>query len=144
MTDRALTVRAVDIALQVAHKLDMLARGLRLELDGFGDRIKVLERGAPPPVRPPLASGSDWNLVLAEAGAELSKRVRDPRDHLDSNRARAIAQEVYKTARDAEDAESMRGLRTRRWTVRDQIIAAVIAGFLLAVSSAVATHFAWR
>jgi hypothetical protein len=52
-------------------------------------------------------SSHEWDVLLATAGKELSKRVKDPRDPLSSDRAKAIAKEVYETTRDAATARTV-------------------------------------
>jgi hypothetical protein len=128
LTERAIMVRAYNVVLKVGQDVRMIRAGFSLELDGIKDRLGVLEGtraakgqvslGAPP--LPKLdddddetkePSIHDWNQILAEAGHELSAKVKDPHNKFDSGRARAIALEVVQTVREKSELSTWRNLK---------------------------------
>lgn len=61
------------------------------------------------------SSWHEWDADFIKAAAELSRRVKDPKDRLDSVRAREIAQEVVTGTKVAEDAKSFRIIKKVGW-----------------------------
>ncbi len=80
-----------------------------------------------PSMRHEMPSSHEWDEMLVKAGTVLSQRVKDPRDRLDSNRARAIAEEVIKGAKVADDAQAFRGLKSRGQKIAWDIIKLLVA-----------------
>jgi hypothetical protein len=77
-------------------------------------------------------SSHEWDAILTRASADLTRRVKDPRDKMDSNRARTIAQEVVKSVQTDADAQAFRAMKSRGWAIAIEILkilaAAVIGG----------------
>jgi hypothetical protein len=106
-------------------------------LEGSRHSAALEERrpSTPPPYRVELQSSHDWNEMLAKAGEELSKRVKSPADRLTSERARAIASEVFEGAKVVEDATAFRAWKTRGRRIAQEIAKAIVtlgAGYLAA------------
>lgn len=130
-TDRSLILRAVNLGLRANHRLDVIVRGLKLEIRDIRDELAG---------RPKLDADSSYNVLdatMREAVDTLYARAKDPRDKMDSERARAIAKEVVETARDAADAKELRAWRTRRWSMLLKIVEVLIA----AAVGAAAAHY---
>jgi hypothetical protein len=161
LSDRGIAVAALDAVLRVSdslkrHSTAFLEFGARYEeqevallteLPDHEQRIAALERkesrrqdSERPGARAERSSHHDWDPLLVEAGAMLAQRVKDPRDRMDSERARAIAKEVLVAAATADDAASFRSLKSRgqkiAWT-------AVKTLLTLAVGAA-AAHYGLR
>jgi hypothetical protein len=148
MSDRAVAVTSLDLVTRLTgtmvkyvDRFEAFARGweeekvaLLRELPEHARRLDALER------REPLQSSHDWKTLMSEAGDALSKRVKDPRDRLDSDRARQIALEVVEGVKTVDDAKAFRTWKTRG---RGLIIEAV-KGVAIAVAGAVAAHYGWR
>ena len=62
------------------------------------------------PMRAEEISRHDWTEILTKAGAELTARVKDPRDQLTSERAKAIAETVV--------ADAGKAARLAAWDAR--------------------------
>lgn len=124
------------------------------ELPEYARRIAVLEAprlqrpptpgfAIPPPAPSPdapraeMPSSHEWDAMLAKAGAELSRRVKDPADRMTSDRARQIAEEVIEGAKTANDAKAFQSLKSKGQKV---VWSAVKAVVLLAIG-AVAAHY---
>lgn len=112
---------------------------LMRELPEYKRRIEALETrvyvtpmplpGAPiptVPAAPPVPSipaeresHHDWDDILQQAARTITERVKDPKDRLDSKRARAIAEEVVSSAKTASDAASFRAIKSNgvRWAL---------------------------
>lgn len=105
LTDRQLLVKVFDAQLALNESVRLMRLGLRLELDSIGERLDQVER------HPRETSSHDWTELLATAGKELTARVRDPRDKLDSSRARAIAAEVVEASKEAVELSTWRKLK---------------------------------
>ena len=120
MGDRGIAVMALDAVLRLSDTikrhsdefrefLDSDAKTkmiLLQEIPNHAARITALEvamqesryKSAMIPViaeeeREERPSKHEWDEILAKAGEELSKRVKDPKDRIDSIRARQIAME---------------------------------------------------
>jgi hypothetical protein len=63
-------------------------------------RITALEQ---PTMRNELPSHHDWSEELQRLSSELTARVKDKRDPMTSDRAKAIAADVVRTAEDAHE-----------------------------------------
>lgn len=159
MNDRGIAVAALDVAvrltgalkrhssafLQFASRYEEQEVALLTELPNHEQRIAALERkenrrqDSEHP-RAERSSQHDWDPLLVEAGAMLAQRVKDPRDRMDSDRARAIAKEVLVAAATADDAASFRSLKSRgqkiAWTALKTLLT-------LAVGAA-AAHYGLR
>jgi hypothetical protein len=165
VSDRGVAVKALDSLLRTGTALKRHSDEFRAfrkeytddkavlmkELADYGRRVAVLEMSQPndPPGdhstdRPPAHEASyraeaqsshEWDELLHKAGTVLSQRVKDPRDRLDSNRARQIAQEVIETTKTADDALAFRSLKSRGWQIVFEILkwlAAAGVGFATA------------
>jgi hypothetical protein len=66
------------------------------------------------------------NAILSEAGANLHNRVKDPKDRLDSMRAREIAKEVVEGVKTADDATAFRTWKKRGGAVAFEIVKVLI------------------
>jgi hypothetical protein len=157
MTDRALLIKAIDEALHLRQELGRMV----YTLDQLGHRVAVLESARPaplvaslvplaesgpterPPLPPPLPievrdrehSSHEWDALFVQAGQVLSERVKDPRDRLDSKRARAIAKEVVEGVKEADDAKAFRTWKSRSLAIGFEVlkfVAAAAAGALAA------------
>jgi hypothetical protein len=147
LTDRGIAVKALDLILRMQHAMQVHASEflsfrkdatddkavLLKQIDDYERRISCLE-GRP---REAAASSHEWNELLTTAGNELSRRVKDTRDGLDSNRARAIAMEVVHTVKTAEDAKSFRSLKARGM----KVIYHVLVGLLSLAAGFAASHY---
>lgn len=133
-TDRSLILRAVNGMLAFRREYDTDKAALIAEFAKMGRRLLSLELG---PMRAPTDSVSD---LLAATGEVLSHRARDPRDKMDSDRAKAIAREVYEASKNAEDAASLKAWRGRRWGVALEVFKVVIA----AAVGAIVAHYGLR
>ena len=124
-------VRAIKLGVRI--ELD----DMHVEIGGIKHRLTVLEGGVPgmggnasslrPPKPRPSASRFDaprdedaepeepsiheWNEILAAAGKNLSKTVKDPRTRFDSDRARAIAIEAVEKI----NAETKQAAELNTW-----------------------------
>jgi hypothetical protein len=151
MNDRGIAVAALDAVLRVSDSLkrhssaflEFASRyeeqevSLLTELPDHEQRIATLERkesrrsdSERPGARAERSSHHDWDPLLVEAGAMLAQRVKDPRDRMDSDRARAIAKEVLVAAATADDAEAFRSLKKRgskiAWEVAKAVVVAAV------------------
>jgi hypothetical protein len=122
------------------------------ELPEYSRRLAALEAprlqrpptpgfAIPPPAadgpRAELPSSHEWDEMLAKAGQELSRRVKDPRDRLSSDRAREIAKEVIESTKTADDAKSF-----RTWKSKGQKIAwGAVKALVAAAIGAAAAHY---
>lgn len=133
LSDRALLVDIANKVIELRTEYDRDKGGLMREFAQMGRRLIALEIG---PMRAPSDSVSD---LLAATGEVLSHRARDPRDKMDSERAKAIAREVYEASKNAEDAQALRGWRKRGWGIALEVVKVVIA----AAVGALAVKFGW-
>lgn len=150
MTDRAISVMALDRVERVAHAVavqtdnfnafvaswDQEKISLLKELPEHARRIGALEMGR----GVEFQSSHDWNKLLEDAGTALSKRVKDPRDRLDSDRARKIAEEVVQGVKTADDAKAFRTWRSRGMSIAIE----TLKGVAILIAGAVAAHYGWR
>lgn len=111
LTDRAVAIKGLDLALRLketGQKSATTEAALQVTIADLEKRLSEVENvsrdGA-------FQSRHEWDEMLVAAGHELSKRVKDPRDRLDSSRAREIAAEVVENAKIAADAKAFRGLK---------------------------------
>lgn len=125
-TDRQLMVRAINEILFVRFDLGTILR----ELAALTRRVELLEHasGAPPTPRRET-SRHDWSEALARLSSDLTARVKDPKDKMDSDRARSIASEVVRSARVEEKAVA--------YDKRDAEIHRLRVGAILAVVTAI-------
>lgn len=90
---------AAHSALSALRILERRVGGVELKADEASDRAHEAHR-----------SSHDLERYLAQAAAEtgriLDRRRADPNDHLDSDRARAIAEQVVRDARQAASTEA--------------------------------------
>lgn len=110
---RTLAVQAMDQALRNAAAIEEMSASRAVTLAPPAPAAEG-QPAAPeglPPMRPPASSVHEWSPMLAEADRILAERMRDPKDRMDSMRARAIAKEVVEGVKTAEDAASFRGLK---------------------------------
>jgi hypothetical protein len=123
-SDRALIVRLVDGILSLEQSI---AKAM-VTMGDLSTRVALLERPRlmTPQQDDPEISSHDWNALLREAGHELSKRVQDPRDHLDSDRAKAIAREVYQASRTEDDLKAYRAAGARVWKIAFALMSAAL------------------
>lgn len=123
LTDRGIAIKALDLILRLQHAMQVhssefisfkrsveeeSASTLKMATE-YEYRLSALE-GRP---REPLASSHEWDELLAVAGHELSKRVKNQRDPLDSDRARQIALDVVETVKTSNDAKAYRALKSK-------------------------------
>jgi hypothetical protein len=132
MPDRTIAIRALDASVRTFNLVKLHSNEFLMfrreyesdkiilvrEIPNLARRISRLEDQTQPSIRPPSyrpaqQSSHEWDEMLVKAGHQLSERVRDPRDRLDSNRAREIAQEVLSASTTAADAKAFRTWRTR-------------------------------
>jgi hypothetical protein len=147
LSDRGIAIKGLDLILRLQHSMqvhsgEFMSFKKAVEDDKiallkmateYEYRLSALE-GRP---REALASSHEWTELLTAAGQELSKRVKNPRDPLDSDRARHIAQEVIETAKTAADASAYRTLRSRG----AKILFAVLKAIAIAALGFGASHF---
>lgn len=133
LTDRALLVDIANKLIEFRAEYDRDKGGLMREFAQMGRRLLAVELG---PMRQPADSVTD---LLQATGEVLSHRAKDPRDKMDSDRAKAIAREVYEASKNAEDAAALRGWRKRGWGIALEIVKVVIA----AAVGAAAVKFGW-
>ena len=108
--------------------------------DGFLKLERKIENAGPrqPPHFEPdePSSYNELSSLFGEAGAELYKRMKDPRDKLDSVRARAIALEAIETAKNADAAATLDRMkadsRETRRQIRNGVIIGITVGAVLA------------
>jgi hypothetical protein len=97
---------AVIVADSAAHRALAVVRVLELRVGGVEDKAAEAHERADEAHR----SSHELERYLAQAAAEtgriLDRRTKDPNDHLDSERARAIAEQVVKDARKAAGIEA--------------------------------------
>jgi hypothetical protein len=125
LPDRGVSIMALDVVLRVSNALKThsnefvaLQATLLRTISDHEKRITDLERAQEMgPYREETPSYHDWNELLAKAGTQLSRRVKDPRDSLNSERAREIAQEVVKGTKTADDAQAFQLLKSRGWKI---------------------------
>jgi len=121
LADRGVSIMALDVVLRVSNALKThsnefvtLQTTLLRTISDHEKRIADLERARDMgPYREESPSYHDWNELLTKAGSELSRRVKDPRDSLNSDRAREIAAEVVRGAKTVDDAQAFRLLKSR-------------------------------
>jgi hypothetical protein len=162
LTDRHLAIMGVDLCLRLVGTLrthttaflafqndfDAVRLVLLKELPGHERRITSLEasrlraagHNIPPlPEEEPAreASHHEWDRILTRASADLTRRVKDPRDRLDSDRAREIATEVVKRVQTDADAAAFRGIKSKGW----KIVFAIVKYAALVLVAALAGHY---
>jgi hypothetical protein len=102
-----------------AREIAKFAKALREHVTSVDARVVSLEKSdseAPGPMREELASHHDWSEELSRLSTELTARVKDKRDPMTSDRAKAIAADVV---REAEDAHELGRWRLRKgWAQR--------------------------
>lgn len=130
LSDRGVAVMALNVALQLLNEFLSFRKGydddktiLLQELPNHEKRLSALEVG---PHREEVPSSHEWNELLVKAGEELSKRVRDPHDRLDSTRAREIAKEVVQGAKTVSDANAFRALKSNGWKISLEVLKWVV------------------
>ena len=148
MSDRAIAVKGLDLVTRAVVSLghhtnafnEFVKRWdeekilLLKEIPDHARRIAALEG------REKFQSSHDWTELMSEAGDALSKRVKDPRDRLDSDRARQIALEVVEGVKTVDDAKAFRSWKSRGRGLALEAIKAIA----IAAASAVAAHYGWR
>ena len=148
MSDRAIAVMGLDIVTRLTgtmakyvDRFEEFARGwesekaaLLRDLPDHARRIEELE------TRGQLQSSHDWTELMSVASGTLSKRVKDPRDRLDSERARKIALEVVEGVKTVDDAQAFRTLKSRGRGIAVEALKAIA----MAIGGAVAAHYGWR
>jgi hypothetical protein len=131
-SDRRLNLRALHEVLCLRHDLG----GIMTTVSGFDGRLQTLEgaRPPPPPPYPPLPpmraespSSSELIEMFANAGKTLTDRIKDPRDSLNSDRARKIAGEMIEQAKVADDASAFRKWRARGGSVVFEVVKLALA-----------------
>lgn len=148
LDDRGVAKQALDVGLRIISSLRRHSDEVRRFLDdtakrdeailkdltGLRRRVDSLELG---PVRDEAISHHDWNEAFEQAGREISRRVKDPKDRLDSERARAIAQEVVEGAKTVNDAKMFRWLKaqTGTWGLE------ALKWLALLLAGAIAAHY---
>ena len=170
MTDRALSITGLDLALRAVHTLQELSNKvlgfiseydqskvqLLRELPKIPDherRIIALEaarlraaghdiplqpgeeRSAGSDSQPERKSYHEWDQILGSVSGELARRVKDPRDRMTSDRAAAIAKQVFKQVKTDEDAQTLRTIKSKGWSTALEIakwVALLAAGALAA------------
>jgi len=140
MSDRTLMLRALHEAIGIRHDVGRLLSEVSVatrRLAVLEDRVTAIETQ---PYRAELPSSHDWDAMLVEAGKALSARVKDPRDKLDSNRARAIAQEVVDAASTVQDAKTLRAWKTTGGKIAIETLKVLLA----AAVGALAVHYGFR
>lgn len=151
MSDRAIAVASFDAVLKLSsalrhnvsaqikfqHEWEEQMVSLLRELPNHERRIRELELG---PMREEIPSSHEWNEELRNAGVILSQRVKDPKDRLDSQRAREIAREVIEGAKTADDARAFRALKSKGWSVALEILKLVIVALLGAAAAHYGLH----
>ena len=159
LSDRAVAVAALDVVLRLSSGLKRHSDEFRIFLKGYDNdramimkdlsahdrRITALEHAnsqipSVPPMRDPESSWHDWDEALATARAELSRRVKDPKDRLDSIRAREIAQEVVRGVKTADDAQAFRVIKSRGWAVTLEVLKWLVAIVIISCAARCGLH----
>lgn len=156
LSDRGIAIKSLDVALRMAAAVQHCANQIERfrkeytddkalilrelpEIPAHRQRIAALERRAEQGAFDARQSSHDWNELLTNAGSVLSQRVKDPRDRLDSNRAREIAKEVFEGAKVAEDAKAF-----RTWKSRGVKVVLEIAKWVIPIAVGLAAgHLHW-
>ncbi len=137
-TDRSLILRAVNLGLRANHRLDAIVRGLKLELGELKQRISDK-----PPALHHLDPDSSYNVLdatMREAVDTLYMRAKDPRDKMNPERAKEIAEEVVRTAKLASDARHLQAWRGGTLRVALEVVKVVVA----AAVGAIVAHYGLR
>lgn len=133
MTDRAVAILALDTALRQENQESTYAQGAHLKAHAdLENRLAALEKGRghaaiPPPaeeihvsVAPPARdsesprdSSHEFDEQMLAAARTLYERAKDPKDRLDSIRARQIAKEVVEATKIADDAKAFKIWKSR-------------------------------
>ena len=135
-TDRAILVRALDVALRTHEEVRAIRLGVRLELDDVQVRLEAVETTrsgtTPDPFPAPWKKGAverdrdsepeagsynEIQQLFGNAGAEVYKRMKDPQSNFDSERARAIAHDVIQQTRKDEELHMWRRIKSLAPTV---------------------------
>jgi hypothetical protein len=163
MTDRAIGIQALDMVTKLVGTVKRHADAvLRLMKDYEDDKILIMQElpdlarrlamleaaklraaghniplqpGEMPPMRPEQGSSHEWDQILASASGELTRRVRNPNDRMTSDRAKALAKEVFQGVKLAEDAATFRAIKSKGWSTAFEIlkwVALLAAGGLAA------------
>jgi hypothetical protein len=161
MNDRGVAIAALDAVLRLSVSLKRHSDEFREFLTGYEEekvsllrelpdhekRINALEgkpRGQPNretgDYRGEMPSSHEWDEMLVKAGALLSQRVKDPRDRLDSNRAKEIAEGVILAAKTADDAKAFRSLKSRS----RKIAWAIVKGLVTLALGALAARYGFH
>lgn len=94
---------------------------------------KAVEKQQLGPMRERESSYHDWDAELAEMDRILKTRVKDPRDRMNSERAKAIAREAVAVAK-GEEAQLALGEQKRRAAeIRTHVIAGVLVGVVMLI-----------
>ena len=168
MGDRGIAVMALDAVLRLSDTIkrhsdefreflnsDAKTKMILLqEIPNHAARITALEvamqesryKSAMIPViaeeeREERPSKHEWDEILVKAGEELSRRVKDPKDRIDSIRARQIAQEVYQSATTANDAHAFRALKSGTGKVLLEVLKWLVAFAVGLLAARYGLHF---
>jgi hypothetical protein len=123
-----------------AREIARFAKALREHVSSVDARVVTLEKSGsmpPAPMREELASHHDWSEELSRLSTELTARVKDKRDPMTSERAKAIAAAVV---REAEDAHELGEWRLRKGWVQ-RMGTEVVKAVILLVCGWLAAHY---
>ena len=165
LTDRGIALAALDAVLRLTNLFKTHSDAFRAfkqeyeedkiqimsDLVNHDRRIAALEVGrtshpghAPRVLshedNPEPSSWHDYDQAIMDARAELARRVKDPKDRLDSIRAREIAEEVVKGVKTADDAQTFRLIKSRGWSVALEVAKWVAAVVVIAAAARCGLH----
>ncbi len=165
MNERAIALAALDAVLRLTNLLKTHSDAFRefkqeyeddkikimTDLVNHDRRIAALEVGRPsrpghaPRVlshedEPEPSSWHDYDQAIMDARAELSRRVKDPKDRLDSIRAREIAEEVVRGVKTADDAQTFRVIKSRGWSVALEVAKWLAAIVIITLAARCGLH----
>lgn len=132
LTDRGIAIKGLDLILRMQHAMQVhSSEFISFKKSVEDDKVMLLKmatdvehrlsalEGRP---RDPLQSSHEWTELLTEANDLLSRRVKDKKDALSSDRARAIAKEVVESVKQADDAKAFHTWRSRGSKIAFEVI----------------------
>ena len=124
----------IDSLRRDIHNVLRIQEDIQMGLIAYGPR----QTSQPPPPREELGSFADLDAEADAFKRTLRERIRDPKDRLTSDRARAIVRETVEMAKVVEDATILRRIRSGMGSIfyellKSSIIAIVfsVAGFMV-------------
>ena len=152
-TERQLTLRAINETVSLRSEVSAYGKQSNLHAtriqrleerqDETDERVSALESanviGALPPMRDQASSSHEWNEILNTAGQELSRRVKDKRDPMNSDRARALASDVFEAAKKDEKYKKLLADETASIELRHDITKSVITWAVIGMLTMLAT-----